>query len=347
MAMEAPADLRYVSDEEPGFRRRGVGKGFAYYDPHGAKVETSSQLDRIRRLAIPPAWTDVWICKSERGHLQATGRDARGRKQYKYHSEWREFRDRVKFDHLLDFGLALPTIRRRVDDDLALRTMSRDRVVAVVVRLLEVSLVRVGNEEYAARERLVWAHHAAKPSCTDQRQRNGVELRGEERPTAPKFHIASPACARCNAARNSRGSFCSSTSRTTRSGPSGPRMSTNTCGKHRGWISRRRTTGPGSARCWPRPPWPKSRYPTRPATSRPSSIAVELVSRELGNTPAVCRASYIHPEVLEEFRAGHLAERWARASTRSPRLLISEERRLLGVLKQLERARRRRGSIAA
>jgi len=145
----SPRLLEYVTDEEPGIRRRRAGRGFAYSYPDGRPVRRDAELARIRALAIPPAWTDVWIAREPHAHLQATGRDARGRKQYRYHAEWRSQRDAAKFDRLLEFSDALPKIRRRVRRDLREREITREFVIAVVVRLLETSLVRVGNEEYA------------------------------------------------------------------------------------------------------------------------------------------------------------------------------------------------------
>ena len=145
----ASAGLRYVSDGRPGIRRRRSGKGFSYIGPDDKPVRDPATLERIRKLAIPPAYTDVWICPHPRGHLQATGRDARGRKQYRYHPKWREVRDETKFGRMIEFSLALPKIRRRVDADLSSPGLTRDKVLAAIVHLLECSCIRVGNEEYA------------------------------------------------------------------------------------------------------------------------------------------------------------------------------------------------------
>jgi DNA topoisomerase-1 len=145
----AEAGLRYVTDASPGIRRRRAGRGFTYIGPDGRRIVDKRQVDWIRSLAIPPAWTDVWICTSRRGHLQATGRDARGRKQYRYHPEWRAVRDDAKYGRMIAFGQALPEIRRRVDADLRRPGLPRERVLAAVVRLLEKTRLRVGNEEYA------------------------------------------------------------------------------------------------------------------------------------------------------------------------------------------------------
>jgi DNA topoisomerase-1 len=143
------AGLRYVSDSQPGIQRRRAGKGFSYIDADGRPIRDAATLRRIKALAIPPAWTDIWICPSPNGHIQATGRDARGRKQYRYDTRWRATRDENKFDHIIAFARALPRIRARVEQDLALVGMPRAKVLATVVRLLETTLIRVGNEEYA------------------------------------------------------------------------------------------------------------------------------------------------------------------------------------------------------
>ncbi|WP_454717192.1 DNA topoisomerase IB [Caulobacter segnis] len=145
----ATPGLLYVNDDDPGLRRVKAGDGFAYRDPDGDKIDDAGTLDRIKALAIPPAWTDVWICPSPRGHIQATGRDLKGRKQYRYHEAWRRDRDGLKFGRMIAFGRALPKLRARVETDLALRGLPRDKVVAAVVRLMELTLIRVGNEEYA------------------------------------------------------------------------------------------------------------------------------------------------------------------------------------------------------
>jgi DNA topoisomerase-1 len=141
--------LRYVSDAAPGLARLKRGKGFCYADARGKAIADAETLERIRRLVIPPAWTGVWICKSADGHLQATGRDARGRKQYRYHADYRSHQDDTKFSSIVDFALALPGMRRRVNRDLNLRGLPRERVLALVVQLLERTLIRVGNQEYA------------------------------------------------------------------------------------------------------------------------------------------------------------------------------------------------------
>jgi DNA topoisomerase I len=143
------AGLRYVSDDRPGYTRKAKGDDFEYFDAEGKPIADEQRILRIRRLAIPPAWTDVWICPSPNCHIQATGRDARRRKQYLYHERWREVRDQNKYDRMIDFGKALPKIRRRIANDLKLTGLQRNKILATVVQLLERTFIRIGNEEYA------------------------------------------------------------------------------------------------------------------------------------------------------------------------------------------------------
>ena len=143
------AGLRYVSDDQPGYTRKAKGDDFEYFDTEGKPIRDEQRLLHIKRLAIPPAYTKVWICPSPNCHIQATGRDARGRKQYRYHERWRDLRDENKYERMLIFGEALPKIRRRVKKDLSLPGLPRNKVLAAIVQLLERSFIRVGNQEYA------------------------------------------------------------------------------------------------------------------------------------------------------------------------------------------------------
>src|ERR1700678_1138870 len=147
--MAVEAGLIYVSDAEPGIRRLRAGKGFRYLTPENRRLAAARELKRIASLAIPPAYRNVWISLQARGHLQATGRDARGRKQYRYHPHWRSVRDETKYEHTIVFGRALPAIRRQVDSDLVKPGLPREKVLAAVVRLMERTLARIGNSEYA------------------------------------------------------------------------------------------------------------------------------------------------------------------------------------------------------
>ena len=150
-ALEAARDagLKWVSHTAPGFHRKRKGGGFVYIDDNGKPIGEREHLWRIKALVIPPAWTEVWICADEFGHIQATGKDARGRIQYRYHARWREIRDSNKYHRMIDFGKALPKIRKRIEADLRRHGLPREKVLAAVVRLLETTLIRVGNDEYA------------------------------------------------------------------------------------------------------------------------------------------------------------------------------------------------------
>src|SRR4051794_8533252 len=143
------AGLVYVHDEEPGIRRERKGDGFVYFRPNGDPLKDEATLERIRKLAIPPAYADVWICPRANGHLQATGRDARGRKQYRYHPQFREVREGTKYEHMMEFARALPAVRAKLEEHMALRGLPREKVLATVVHLLETTLIRVGNDDYA------------------------------------------------------------------------------------------------------------------------------------------------------------------------------------------------------
>ena len=167
------AGLTYVSDERPGLRRRKAGKGFSYVGPDGGKVRDAALLKRIKSLAVPPAWIDVWICPKANGHIQATGRDARGRKQYRYHARFREVRESTKYQHMLAFAESLPAIRKKVSDHLALRGLPREKVLATVVQLLEATLIRVGSDEYARQNK----SYGLTTLKTRHVEVNGSELR--------------------------------------------------------------------------------------------------------------------------------------------------------------------------
>lgn len=143
------AGLRYVNDDKPGITRKRRGRSFSYFGSDGERITDEDTIERIKSLGIPPAWNKVWICPNPKGHIQATGRDLKGRKQYRYHPRWREVRDETKYERMMAFGQALPKIRERVDEDLRKHGFQREKVLATVVKLLETTLIRVGNEEYA------------------------------------------------------------------------------------------------------------------------------------------------------------------------------------------------------
>jgi DNA topoisomerase I len=299
--------LRYSTDTEPGIRRIRRGKSFVYRDAAGKAIKDKSTLLRIRKLAIPPAYEDVWICAYANGHLQATGRDARGRKQYRYHPQWREQRDATKFDRMLEFGRALPRIRRRVARDLRLRGLPREKVLATLVRLLECTLIRVGNEEYAKAN--------GSFGLTTLRDRH-VELKGgtlllEFRGKSGIAHralVTDRAVARIvrdcrdipgqelfqwideSGERRRIGS--SDVNDYLRDASGGP----FTAKDFRTWFATLEAL--------------EMLRRQRPGTSNEARKqvldCVKAVSAKLGNTPAICRKCYIHPVILSSHEEGRL-----------------------------------------
>lgn len=302
------AGLRYVRDDESGIRRRKRGSGFSYRDPQGRTVTDPRHLERIRKLAIPPAWTDVWICSRANGHLQATGRDARGRKQYRYHPEWRHVRDETKFGRMIVFGEALPKIRRRIGRDLAHGGLPRDKVLAAVVRLLETTLIRIGNREYARQ------NHSY--GLTTLRNRHvdvsGARLRFEFRGKSGKEHsveIEDRRLARIvKQCRDLPGQklFQYLDSEGVRQSVSSEDVNSYlheitgedfTAKDFRTWggtvlaLSALRQASGGE---------------TEKEASSAVVEAVKRVAAELGNRPAICRKYYVHPAVIQAFLEGSL-----------------------------------------
>jgi len=301
------AGLRYVTDERtPGWRRVGPPKRFRYVDSHGRQVRGASDLNRIRSLAIPPAWTDVWICPDARGHLQATGRDARGRKQYRYHPQWRAVRDEVKYGRLIAFAEALPRIRSRTRADLAQRGLPRTKVLATIVQLLEKTLIRVGNEEYA-RENGSFGLTTMKDKHAKVR---GAKVRFEFRGKSGIEHAIDLQDARLarivKACRDLPGYelFQYVDSR-------GRRQVVDSADVNS--YVREITGEPFTAkdfRTWAgtvlaaKALAEAARFRSQREATRNVVAAVESVAKRLGNTRAVCRKCYIHPAILNGYMDG-------------------------------------------
>ena len=307
-AVARDAGLRYTTDTRPGITRRRSGKGFTYRDADGATVRDPEVIGRIRAMAIPPAWTDVWICPWPTGHLQASGRDARGRKQYRYHAAWHRRRGTDKFDRMLDFAEALPKIRRRCDADLATRGLSRDKVLAAVVRLLELTLIRVGNDEYARLNRsfglttLRDRHARIEGSAVRFRFRGksgrqhevglrdrrlaGVVRRCQELPGQELFQFVDEAGEVRDIASDDVNDYI-------RAAAGGD----FTAKDFRTWAGTvlayrtLRALQPGSG---------------GRAAQKNVVEAIRQTADQLGNTPAVARGSYVHPAVLEAYLAGSI-----------------------------------------
>jgi DNA topoisomerase-1 len=348
MSLVPVPDLRYVTDEEPGLRRRRAGRSFRILRADGSPVRDDAVLDRVRALAIPPAWTDVWICASADGHLQATGRDARGRKQYRYHPKWRSFRDRVKFSKLAQFGAALPRVRRQVARDLQQSNLTSERVLATVVWLLERTLVRVGNEEYAQANnsyglttlrnrhakpspngiRLVFRGKSGKAHEVDLCDRRIIRVVREcrELPGALLFEYVDDDGLCRPVQSNDVNDYLR-----TASGVDA------TAKDFRTW----RATSLAAALLADMPV-PASERAARSGVAE----AATIVSEALRNTPTVCRASYIHPTVIDLYTDGTLPDLWSSAAPRAPRGLDANERRLLVLLRGRRRVTAPTGAAA-
>jgi Topoisomerase IB len=321
------AGLRYTSDSLPGIRRRRRGGRFVYVDASGVSVRDAGTLDRIRRLAIPPAWEDVWICPEEDGHLQATGRDARGRKQYRYHAAWRRTRDEAKFDRMIAFGRALPKIRKRVARDLARRGLCRERVLATVVRLLETTLMRVGNDEYARDNRSYGLTTLQDRHAKIQRSVVTFSFRGK----SGRMHVIdvrSKQLARIvRRCRDLPGyelfQYLGEDGR--------PVDVTSTQVNDylreitdEGFTAKDFRTWAGTVLA-ARALQEFDRFENAAEAKRNLLTAIEAVARLLGNTPAICRRCYVHPVVLDTYLDGSLVKR---LRTRAERKLTADARNL-------------------
>lgn len=347
MPTTAPAAprLRYLTDDEPGIRRLGRTR-FRYVDADGHAVTDPETLARIRALAIPPAWTDVWISPAPNGHIQATGRDAKGRKQYRYHARWSEHRSTTKFDQLRDFGHALPRLRATVDEDLSERGIGQDRVVALVVSLLDITGCRVGSEAYARDNRTYGlttlrnrharitsgAMHlrftgkhgtAFEVSCNDPRLAR-LAKRCQELPGQMLFQYQDedgdirPVRADDINDYLRRATDLDVTAKSFRTWEGSVQAASLLAS----------TEVPGSER------------------ARRSTLkeAIEHVASGLGNTVAVCRASYVHPRVVELWEVDELADRWDSGPRRGKAGVSTEERRFLHTI-ELDLPRRERRPV--
>jgi DNA topoisomerase I len=320
VASARAAGLRYVTDETPGIRRRRAGKGWTYLSPQGKVLRGFEERARIAALAIPPAWTEVWICPNPNGHLQATGRDARGRKQYRYHPDWRRVRDETKYGRMIAFAEALPEIRRRVDEDLGRRGMPRERVLAGVVRLLETTLIRVGNDEYARHNesyglttlRTDHVEVAGSKVSFSFRGKSGIEhsvdirdrrlaaivKRCQELPGEELFEYIDEEGVNRDVTSGDVNAYLREIS-----------GQDFTAKDFRTWGG---TVLALFALLRIGPPPPTSTA-TQTEIKKNVVEAVKQVARALGNRPATCRKFYIHPAVLDAYAEGTLAEAAERA----------------------------------
>ena len=304
------AGLRYVSDTTPGIRRKKAGSGFSYVGPAGMTIKDSAELARIRSLAVPPAYTDVWICPTPNGHIQATGRDARGRKQYRYHPRWREVRDETKFARVLAFSEVLPRIRRRVQRDLSKQGLPREKVLATVVRLLDCTAIRIGNDEYLRSNRSF--------GLTTLRDRH-VEISGSNL----RFEFRGKSGKAYNVSLNDR--------RLARIVQRCQALPGEDLFQYLDDDGVRQTVGSGDVNDYLRTisgeeftakdfrTWAGTKLAVAALTEigtwtsqrqAKSNLlrAIDRVAEELNNTRAVCRKYYIHPAVFDAYTAGTMLE---------------------------------------
>lgn len=302
------AGLVYVSDAEPGITRRRAGKGFSYRGLDGRPVRDKETLTRIRSLAIPPAYADVWICPDPNGHVQATGRDARGRKQYRYHPRFREVRDGTKYEHMLDFAAALPGLRARVDRDMSLRGMPREKVLATVVHLLETTMIRVGNADYVRQNK---SH-----GLTTLNDRH-VTVSGSEM----RFRFKGKSGKEWDLGLRDR--------RVARIVKASQELPGQHLFQYLDEDGERRAVTSGDVNAYLREisgaaitakdfrTWTGTvlaalalaeyeKADSAAAAKRNVRAAIEQVSARLGNTPTICRKCYVHPQVIDSYLADEL-----------------------------------------
>ena len=347
-AAEAARDagLRYTTDDEAGIRRVRKGKHFEYVDAEGKHVRDAATLDRIRSLVIPPAWEDVWITPHPRGHLQATGRDARGRKQHRYHARWREVRDADKFDRMAGFGKALPRIRSRVARDLRRRGLPKEKVVATIVRLLETTYARIGNEEYARQNRsfgltTLRNRHVDVRGDTVKflfKGKSGVEVsvgvtdrrvarvikRCEELPGQNLFQYVDSEGVRRAVTSDDVNDYLREVT-----------GEDFTAKDFRTWAAT------VLAACALRE---AAAHESDTEAKKQVVTAIDGVARRLGHTRAVCRRSYVHPAVIDSFLDGSLTGVMNVTVARPPSRLRVDEAAVLTLLRRIARRKVRRAA---
>ncbi len=306
----AEEGLRYVSDAAPGYRRKRTGTSFTYYDKDGKRITDAAVISRIKSIGIPPAYEFVWICPSANGHIQATGLDARGRKQYRYHPKWRELREQNKYEHTLQFAAALPALRARVASDLKLDGLPREKVLATIVSLLEKTLIRIGNAEYAATNKsygltTMRRKHVAigrgvlrfdftgksgkqwKLQVEDRRIVNIVR-RCAEIPGQELFKYLDGNGVACTLGSGDVNAYIKEITK-----------QDFTAKDFRTWAGTVLAALALSE---------FKKYDSQAEAKRKIVAAIETVAKQLGNTPAICRKSYVHPEILNAYLSGDLVK---------------------------------------
>lgn len=335
----AEEGLRYVSDSSPGYQRKRTGTSFSYYDTNGKRITDPTVVKRIKSIGIPPAYEAVWICSSLNGHIQATGLDARGRKQYRYHPKWRALRDQTKYDRVLQFATMLPKLRRRISSDMKRKALPREKVLATVASLLDKTLVRVGNHQYAAANKSF--------GLTTLRRKHAAIRNG-----ALRLEFIGKSGKRWNLQINDKriisivkrcaeipghdlfkyvdddGHVCTIGSGDVNEYIKDAMDDDFTAKDFRTWAGTVLAAA-ALAKC--------NIASTQAQTKRNITAAIEEVARQLGNTPAICRKCYVHPDILDAYASGDLIKilnkpRSARFKRRYSKL-SADEIRILSFLK--------------
>jgi DNA topoisomerase-1 len=301
------AGLVYVTDEDLGIRRERKGDAFEYFNARGERIKDEATLERIRKLAIPPAYVDVWICPKANGHLQATGRDARGRKQYRYHPQFREVRETTKYEHMLEFARALPAIRAKLAEHMALRGLPREKVLATVVHLLETTLIRVGNDDYAKENKSYGLTTLRNPHVKIE----GSELRFQFKGKSGKswrLQVKDRRIARIvRACQELPGQRLFQY----QDGEELREVTSADVNAYLKEITGRDITAK-DFRTWAGTVLAAlalrefEAVDTQASQKKNIRAAIERVSARLGNTPTICRKCYVHPEVLNAYVEGNL-----------------------------------------
>lgn len=324
------AKLTYVCDTTPGIQRTRSRGRFRYIGPNGKLLRDAETLARIAALAIPPAWEGVWVCPHPNGHIQATGRDARGRKQYRYHTRWRQARDGTKFGQLVDFGKALPKLRRQVDADLSLPGLPREKVLAAVVRLLDDTKLRVGNAEYAKSNKsfglstLLDRHVQPTTAGLKLKFRGKSGVWHERTVTDRRLARVVRKCRDLPGQELFQYLADDGEQRTIGSADVNDYIREASGGEFTAKVFRTWAGTTTAATLFAKEPAPE----TKTAAKRTVTAVIQQVADVLGNTPAVCRSSYVHPGVIEAYTAGTLSLTRRRQSG-----LDADEASVLGFLR--------------
>lgn len=345
------ANLRYVSDDEPGYERRRWGRGFTYRDATGKTVKDKALRKRFDALVIPPMWSEVWICQDDKGHLQSTGRDDKARKQYLYHPEWDRIRDQAKFDAMIGFATALPNLRAQVEKDLEAESLSRENVLAAIVKLLETTLIRIGNSRYAKLNKSYGLSTLRSKHVSETDNGLAFDFVGK---SAKEHHIELQderlidivqACSELPGYQVFKYFDDNGDKQVVDSAAINDYLRTHTCGNEceskmysakdfRTWMASvlaasylydELQTSAG-----------KEVLASEPDSDERQQLVTDMVKEvadELGNTPAVCRASYIHPIIIERFLAGQFFEPYKHGRRgRTKQHQSMDEKALLGFL---------------